>query len=64
MGLKSLAVAINEDPETVEEVFEPFLIQIGFLNRTSQGRVATRRAWEHLGRTFPAQPAAPDLFEG
>jgi Holliday junction DNA helicase RuvB len=62
VGLKSLAVAINEDPETVEEVFEPFLIQIGFLNRTSQGRVATRRAWEHLGRTFPAQPAAADLF--
>lgn len=62
VGIKSLAVAINEDPETVEEVFEPFLIQIGFLNRTSQGRVAPRRAWEHLGRTFPAAQPAPDLF--
>jgi len=63
VGLKSLAVAISEDPETVEEVFEPFLIQIGFLNRTSQGRVATRRAFEHLGRTFRASGMATDLFE-
>jgi Holliday junction DNA helicase RuvB len=63
VGLKSLAVAINEDPETVEEVFEPFLIQIGFLNRTPQGRVASRRAWERLGRTFPGPRGGdPDLF--
>lgn len=63
VGLKSLAVAISEDPETVEEVFEPYLIQIGFLNRTPQGRVATRRAFEHMGRTFRASGAALDLFE-
>ncbi|MFW6286442.1 MAG: Holliday junction branch migration DNA helicase RuvB [Candidatus Sumerlaeota bacterium] len=67
VGLKSLAVAMSEDPETVEEVFEPYLIQIGFLNRTSQGRVATKRAWEHIGRTFPASGTSytvtPDLFE-
>jgi Holliday junction DNA helicase RuvB len=71
VGVKSLAVAISEDAETVEEVFEPFLIQIGFLNRTPQGRVATRRAWEHLGKHFPGpgasaqqteSPATPDLF--
>jgi Holliday junction DNA helicase RuvB len=63
VGLKTLAVAVNEEPETVEEVFEPYLIQIGFLNRTPQGRVATRRAWEHLGRLFPGGKQAPDLFE-
>ncbi|MBN1866357.1 Holliday junction branch migration DNA helicase RuvB [Candidatus Sumerlaeota bacterium] len=67
VGLKSLSVAISEDPETVEEVFEPFLIQIGFLNRTSQGRVATRRAWEHLGIAPSGAgghaPQAGDLFE-
>ncbi len=67
VGLKSLAVAMAEDSETVEEVFEPYLIQIGFLNRTPQGRVATRRAWEHIGRTFPAtgtsHTVTPDLFE-
>ncbi len=67
VGLKSLSVAMAEDSETVEEVFEPYLIQIGFLNRTSQGRVATRRAWEHIGRTFPATGAShtvtPDLFK-
>ncbi|NQU42863.1 Holliday junction branch migration DNA helicase RuvB [bacterium] len=63
VGLKSMSVAINEDPETVEEVFEPFLIQIGFLNRTPQGRVATRRAWEHLGRVFPVSRTAPDFLQ-
>jgi holliday junction DNA helicase RuvB len=68
VGLKSLAVAIHEDSETVEEVFEPFLIQIGFLNRTAQGRVATRHAWEHLGKTYPVARSIgpgdlePDLF--
>jgi len=63
VGLKSLSVAISEDAETVEEVFEPYLIQIGFLNRTPQGRVATRHAWEHLGRTFRGSGAdAGDMF--
>jgi Holliday junction DNA helicase RuvB len=68
VGVKSLAVAMSEDPETLEEVFEPFLIQIGYLNRTPQGRVATRRAWEHLGLRYPSGPTAytgetGDLFE-
>jgi Holliday junction DNA helicase RuvB len=62
VGLKSLAVAISEDSETVEEVFEPYLIQIGFLNRTSQGRMATRRAFEHLGHAFKERPTTPDIF--
>ena len=70
VGLKTLAVAVNEEPETVEEVFEPYLIQIGFIHRTPQGRIATRRSWEHLGLPFPNSSAntpaplcEPDLFE-
>ena len=63
VGLKTLSVAVNEETETVEEVFEPFLIQIGFLNRTSQGRTATRRAYEHLGLTYQGGPPVSDLFE-
>lgn len=65
VGLKSLAVAIHEDAETVEEVFEPYLIQIGFLNRTPQGRMATRRAYEHLGRegrNAPGSGSTPEMF--
>ena len=49
VGLSTLAASLNEDPGTVEEVIEPYLIQIGFLKRTSQGRVVTERAKKHLG---------------
>ncbi|MAM02905.1 MAG: Holliday junction branch migration DNA helicase RuvB [Myxococcales bacterium] len=53
VGLNSLAVAMGEDPTTLEEVYEPFLIMEGFLQRTPQGRVATRRAFRHLGYPLP-----------
>jgi Holliday junction DNA helicase RuvB len=49
VGLKTLSVAIGEDPGTIEEVYEPFLIREGLLQRTSRGRVATPLAYEHLG---------------
>jgi Holliday junction DNA helicase RuvB len=49
VGLSTLAAAIAESRDTIEEVFEPYLIQAGFLQRTPQGRVATPRAWAHLG---------------
>ena len=67
VGLTTLALAVAEEAETVEEVAEPFLIRQGFLARTPRGRVATRRAWEHLGLTPPPGTAgggdvAPDLF--
>jgi len=66
VGLTTLALAVAEETETVEEVAEPFLVREGFLMRTPRGRVATRRAWEHLGLTPPAStgvpPTAPDLF--
>ncbi|MFG1883047.1 Holliday junction branch migration DNA helicase RuvB [Micromonospora sp. NPDC049102] len=68
VGLSTLAVAVGEQPDTVEEVCEPFLVRAGLLARTPRGRVATEAAWLHLGRTppngtFGADVApAPDLF--
>ncbi len=52
-GLETLATALAEDPQTLEEVVEPYLIQIGLIKRTPRGRVATRRAFEHLGLPIP-----------
>jgi Holliday junction DNA helicase RuvB len=51
VGLKTLAVAVGEDPGTVEEIYEPYLIQQGFLDRTSQGRKTTMKAYRHFGVT-------------
>jgi holliday junction DNA helicase RuvB len=58
VGLGTIAVAVGEQPDTVEDVVEPFLIQRGMLARTPRGRVATPAAWAHLGLPVPAQPAA------
>jgi holliday junction DNA helicase RuvB len=64
VGLKTLSIAVSEPPETVEEVYEPFLIQQGLLMRTPRGRVATPAAWSHLGLVPPpASEVAPGLFE-
>ncbi len=58
VGLNTLAAALAEEPEAIEEMYEPFLIQIGFLDRTPRGRVATQLAYEHFGATRPRkQPA-------
>ena len=53
VGLDTLAAALGEDAGTLEDVYEPYLLQNGFLNRTSRGRVATQAAYEHLGIAFP-----------
>lgn len=53
VGLSTLAISVSEPTETVEDVYEPFLIQQGFIMRTPRGRVATPAAWEHLGLTPP-----------
>jgi len=67
VGISTLAVAVGEERETVEEVAEPFLVRSGFLARTPRGRVATRAAWEHVGLAPPpAEPGRPGdlpLFE-
>ncbi len=65
VGLSTLAVAVGEERETVEEVAEPFLVRQGFLARTPRGRVATPAAWRHLGLAVPraAQVADSALFD-
>jgi Holliday junction DNA helicase RuvB len=60
VGLSTLAIAVSEQPETVEDVYEPFLIQQGLLARTPRGRVAMPAAFTHLGLTPPDR--APELF--
>ena len=60
VGLDTLAASISEEADTIEDVYEPYLLQLGFLDRTSRGRVATRRAYEHLGVEYTkAQPNSP-----
>lgn len=51
VGLDTLAAALGEDPDTIADLYEPFLISLGFIRRTPQGRVASERAYAHLGRT-------------
>ncbi|MGK7897579.1 MAG: Holliday junction branch migration DNA helicase RuvB [Xenococcus sp. (in: cyanobacteria)] len=55
VGLESVAAATGEDAKSIEEVYEPYLLQIGYLNRTHRGRIATQRAYEHLGYQIPIQ---------
>jgi len=53
VGVGALAAAISEAPDAIEDIYEPYLLQIGFLDRTPRGRTATRRAFEHFGRSLP-----------
>ena len=62
VGLNTLAASISEDSDTIEDVYEPYLLQLGFLDRTNRGRVATRRAYQHLGMDFTPDPAQPSFF--
>ncbi|WP_372490255.1 Holliday junction branch migration DNA helicase RuvB [Nocardioides bruguierae] len=62
VGVSTLAVAVGEERETVEEVAEPFLVRLGFLARTPRGRIATPAAWEHLGLVAPT-PTDDGLFD-
>jgi Holliday junction DNA helicase RuvB len=63
VGLDTIAAAINEEADTIEDVYEPYLLQLGFLDRTPRGRVATRRAYEHLGVAYKKEkPGQGSLF--
>ena len=63
VGLSTLGASIGEEQETVEEVYEPYLLQIGFLKRTPRGRVATANAYRHLRLIPPsANPGQEALF--
>ncbi len=57
VGLTTLAQCVGEEPDTIEDAYEPFLLQSGLLQRTARGRVATDRAWDHLGLTRPPPTA-------
>jgi Holliday junction DNA helicase RuvB len=59
VGLDTIAAATSEESDTIEDVYEPFLIQLGFLQRTPRGRMATDHAYRHLGLTPPPRVAAP-----
>ena len=61
VGISTIATACGEEAETLEEVYEPFLIQEGYLQRTPRGRLATQKAYQHLQHSPPSQRAT--LFE-
>ncbi len=60
VGLSTLAASLAEEVDAIEDVYEPFLLQLGFLQRTPRGRVATRRAYEHLGLPYSTRSTADD----
>ena len=62
VGLSTLAVAVGEEPDTIEDVYEPFLMQLGFIRRTPRGRVATEEAFRHVGIDAPTGAGAARLF--
>jgi Holliday junction DNA helicase RuvB len=62
VGINALAAAISEEPDAIEDIYEPYLLQIGFVDRTPRGRVATARAYQHLGRVPPQADDQRKLF--
>jgi len=62
IGIETLATAVSEEKSTLEDVYEPFLIQSGFLTRTPRGRMATVLTYEHFGRPFNKKEEAAKLF--
>jgi Holliday junction DNA helicase RuvB len=63
VGITTIATAVSEEAETIEEVYEPFLIQEGYLKRTSRGREATEKAYKHLKVSIPHRSKGPGLFD-
>ena len=61
VGISTIATAVGEQVGTIEEVYEPFLIQEGYLMRTPRGRQATEKSFKHLGKTGPTKQT--DLFD-
>ena len=62
VGLTTLAQCVGEETDTIEDAYEPFLLQSGLIQRTSRGRVATLRAWAHLGQQRPSATSTTPLF--
>jgi Holliday junction DNA helicase RuvB len=63
VGLNTIGASISEEPDTIMDVVEPYLLQLGFLSRTPQGRVATERAYAHLGLPYQVTTKQPGLFD-
>jgi Holliday junction DNA helicase RuvB len=63
VGLNTIAASIGGEPDTIMDVVEPYLLQLGFLDRTPQGRMATRRAYEHLNVKYVDTGQQPNLFQ-
>ena len=64
VGLNTIAASVSEEPDTIMDVVEPYLLQLGFLDRTAQGRVAARLAYEHLHKPYTRPDGQPSLFNG
>lgn len=62
VGLSTIAASMSEEPDTIMEVVEPYLLQLGFLDRTPKGRVATRLAYDHIGLPYPEETQQPRLL--
>jgi Holliday junction DNA helicase RuvB len=62
VGLDTIAASISEESDTIEDVVEPYLLQLGFLDRTPRGRMATRRAYQHLGVAYAERPEQATLL--
>ena len=55
VGVDTLAASIGEEAETIEDVYEPYLLQLGYIQRTPRGRIVTRHGYEHFGMKYPEQ---------
>lgn len=62
VGISTLAVVVGEEPDTIEEVYEPFLIQSGFLKRTPRGREVTQKSYQYFNLKAPSQISQQNLF--
>ncbi len=62
VGIDTIAAAISEEPDTIMDVYEPYLLQLGFIARTPRGRVATRLGYQHIGRPCREEPHQPGLW--
>ena len=62
VGLDTIAASISEESDTIMDVYEPYLLQLGFIERTPRGRLATRLAYEHLGLPYDKKPPQPTLL--
>lgn len=63
VGLNTIAASVSEEPDTIMDVVEPYLLQLGYIDRTAQGRVATQLAYQHMGREYRQNTAQASLFD-